>query len=116
MYFELIQEAKYLFRFYLSLGQYTEASRTAIIIAQQDQEAGNYRSARDVLFTMHQELKAQKTAIPFEMANSLMLLHSYTLVKIQIKLNNHVKFFLFKNNLLLFKASTTIELASLCFL
>ena len=53
----------------------------------------NYRSARDVLFTMHQELKAQRTAIPFEMANSLMLLHSYILVKIQIKLNNHVKEF-----------------------
>ncbi|CAF4144402.1 unnamed protein product, partial [Rotaria sordida] len=35
------------------------------------------------------ELKAQHTAIPFEMANSLMLLHSYILVKIQIKLNNH---------------------------
>ncbi|CAF0866425.1 unnamed protein product [Rotaria sordida] len=66
-----------------------EASKTAIIIAQQDQESGNYRSARDVLFTMHQELKAQHTAIPFEMANSLMLLHSYILVKIQIKLNNH---------------------------
>ncbi|CAF4342009.1 unnamed protein product, partial [Adineta steineri] len=82
-------EAKYLFRFYLSLGQYPEASKTAIIIAQQDQESGNYRSARDVLFTMHQELKAQQTAIPFEMANSLMLLHSYILVKIQIKLNNH---------------------------
>ena len=41
---------------------------------------------------MHQELKAQHTAIPFEMANSLMLLHSYILVKIQIKLNNHVKY------------------------
>ncbi|CAF3582253.1 unnamed protein product [Adineta steineri] len=86
---QIPKEAKYLFRFYLSLGQYPEASKTAIIIAQQDQESGNYRSARDVLFTMHQELKAQQTAIPFEMANSLMLLHSYILVKIQIKLNNH---------------------------
>ncbi len=75
------------------MGQYIEASKTAIIIAQQDQESGNYRSARDVLFTMHQELKAQRTAIPFEMANSLMLLHSYILVKIQIKLNNHVNYF-----------------------
>ena len=72
------------------MGQYVEASKTAIIIAQQDQESGNYRSARDVLFTMHQELKAQNTAIPFEMANSLMLLHTYILVKIQIKMNNHV--------------------------
>ncbi|CAF1070981.1 unnamed protein product [Rotaria sp. Silwood1] len=86
---QIPKEAKYLFRFYLSLGQYIEASKTAIIIAQQDQESGNYRSARDVLFTMHQELKAQRTAIPFEMANSLMLLHSYILVKIQIKLSNH---------------------------
>lgn len=85
-----MQEAKYLFRFYLCLEQYPEASKTAIIIAQQEQELGNYRGGRDVLFTMHQELKGQRSAIPFEMANSLMLLHSYILVKIQIKLNNHV--------------------------
>lgn len=89
----------------MALGQYTEAAKTAIIIAEQDQESGNYRNARDVLFTMHQELKGQRTAIPFEMANSLMLLHSYTLVKIQIKLNNHVEkrtlCFVFSNQIFL---------------
>ncbi|CAF1531263.1 unnamed protein product, partial [Rotaria sordida] len=45
---QIPKEAKYLFRFYLSLGQYIEASKTAIIIAQQDQESGNYRRWRDV--------------------------------------------------------------------
>ena len=44
--------------------------------------SGNYRNAHDVLFSMFQELKAQKIKIPTEMANNLMILHSYILVKV----------------------------------
>ena len=47
------QEAKYLFRLYMALKQYREAARTAIIIAREDQNAGNYRNAHDVLFSMY---------------------------------------------------------------
>ena len=42
-----------MFRMYMSLGQYREAARTAIIIAREDQAAGNYRNAHDVLFNMY---------------------------------------------------------------
>ena len=38
---------------YMSLGQYREAARTAVIIAREDQAAGNYRNAHDVLFNMY---------------------------------------------------------------
>lgn len=34
--------------------QYKEAAKTAVIIGNQEQIAGNYRSAHDVLFTMYQ--------------------------------------------------------------
>ena len=37
----------------MSLGQYREAARTAVIIAREDQAAGNYRNAHDVLFNMY---------------------------------------------------------------
>ena len=37
----------------MSLGQYREAARTAVIIAREDQAAGNYCSAHDVLFKMY---------------------------------------------------------------
>ena len=51
--FFAFQEAKYLFRLYMALKQYREAARTAIIIAREDQNAGNYRNAHDVLFSMY---------------------------------------------------------------
>ncbi|GAB1289679.1 WD repeat-containing protein 19 [Apodemus speciosus] len=75
------KDAKYLFRLYMALKQYREAARTAIIIAREEQSAGNYRNAHDVLFSMYAELKSQKIKIPSEMATNLMILHSYILVK-----------------------------------
>eukprot|EP00061_Rhincodon_typus_P013991 g40725.t1 len=75
------KDAKYLFRLYMALKQYREAARTAIIIAREEQSAGNYRNAHDVLFSMYTELKAHKIKIPSEMVTNLMILHSYILVK-----------------------------------
>ena len=34
--------------------QYKEAAKTAVIIAREEQSAGNYRNAHDVLFNMYQ--------------------------------------------------------------
>ncbi|KAM4052553.1 WD repeat-containing protein 19 [Anomaloglossus baeobatrachus] len=85
------KDAKYLFRLYMALKQYREAARTAIIIAREEQSAGNYRNAHDVLFSMYMELKTQKIKIPAEMATNLMILHSYILVKIHVKRGDHMK-------------------------
>ena len=41
---------KYLF---VTSFRYTEAAKTAVIIAQSEQEMGNYRNAHDVLFSMY---------------------------------------------------------------
>ncbi|XP_030643578.1 WD repeat-containing protein 19 [Chanos chanos] len=85
------KDAKYLFRLYMALKQYREAARTAIIIAREEQSAGNYRSAHDVLLSMYMELQTQKIKIPAEMATNLMILHSYLLVKIHVKRGDHLK-------------------------
>ncbi|CAK6433228.1 unnamed protein product [Pipistrellus nathusii] len=85
------KDAKYLFRLYMALKQYREAARTAIIIAREEQSAGNYRNAHDLLFSMYAELKSQKIKIPSEMATNLMILHSYVLVKIHVKKGDHMK-------------------------
>ncbi|XP_047221085.1 WD repeat-containing protein 19 [Girardinichthys multiradiatus] len=84
-------EAKYLFRLYMALQRYSEAAHTAIIIAREEQSAGNYRNAHDMLFSMYTELQAQKIKIPAEMATNLMILHSYLLVKIHVKTGDHLK-------------------------
>ncbi|KAG8516530.1 WD repeat-containing protein 19, partial [Galemys pyrenaicus] len=85
------KDAKYLFRLYMALKQYQDAARTAIVIAREEQCAGNYRNAHDVLFGMYAELKSQKIKIPSEMATNLMILHSYILVKIHVKNGDHMK-------------------------
>jgi len=38
--YDLIKDAKYLFRLYMALKQYREAARTAIIIAREEQCSG----------------------------------------------------------------------------
>uniref|UniRef100_A0A1A7WGZ7 WD repeat-containing protein 19 n=1 Tax=Iconisemion striatum TaxID=60296 RepID=A0A1A7WGZ7_9TELE len=85
------KEAKYLFRLYMALEQYREAARTAIIIAREEQLAGNYRIAHDVLFSMYTELQAQKIKIPAELATNLMILHSYLLVRMHTRRGDHLK-------------------------
>ena len=45
---------QYLFRLYMARKQYKEAAKTAVIIAREEQSAGNYRNAHDVLFNMYQ--------------------------------------------------------------
>ncbi|XP_015234608.1 PREDICTED: WD repeat-containing protein 19 [Cyprinodon variegatus] len=87
----MAMEAKYLFRLYMALQRYSEAAHTAIVIAREEQFAGNYRNAHDVLFSMHRDLQSQKIKISTDMATNLMILHSYLLVKMHVKKGDHLK-------------------------
>ena len=85
------KDARCLFQLYMALKQYREAARTAIIIAREDQAAGNYRNARDMLLKMYRELRDKQIRVPNEMSSSLMLLHSYILVRFHVKRKDHTK-------------------------
>ncbi|XP_024939624.1 WD repeat-containing protein 19 isoform X2 [Cephus cinctus] len=87
----LPKDPKYLFRLYMARKQYREAAKTAVIIANEEQINGNYRNAHDVLFSMYQELKRNKITTPLEMQNNLRLLHSYILVRLHVKRNDHLR-------------------------
>ncbi|KAK5643690.1 hypothetical protein RI129_007535 [Pyrocoelia pectoralis] len=87
----LPKDAKYLFRLYMARRQYKEASKSAIIIANEEQVNGNYRNAHDILFSMYQELKQNNIKIPQEMYWNLMLLHSYILVRLHVRKGDHLK-------------------------
>ncbi|KAF6022231.1 WDR19 [Bugula neritina] len=84
------KDAKYLFRLYMALKQYPEAARTAIIIAREEQNAGQYRNAHDVLFNMYEELRKEGIKVPVDMQNNLMILHSYMLVKQHARKGQHL--------------------------
>lgn len=87
----LPKDPKYLFRLYMARKQFREASKSAIIIANEEQINGNYRNAHDVLFAMCQELKQNGINIPYEMYTNLMLLHSYILVRLHVRRGDHLK-------------------------
>jgi WD repeat-containing protein 19 len=84
------KDPNYIFRLYMALGNYPQAAKTAIIIARQEQELGNYRVAHQILLDTHRELVLQKIRVPQELAHNLMLLHSYVLVKVLVKLGDHL--------------------------
>ncbi|KJH41946.1 hypothetical protein DICVIV_12076 [Dictyocaulus viviparus] len=87
----MYQDAKYLFRLYVALGMTKEAATTAIVIARQEQEHGSYTVARNVLLAMYQELVAKGIRVPYDMQNSLMILHSYLIVKSLIRRNETLR-------------------------
>lgn len=48
------KDPKFLFGLYMARKQFKEAAKTAIIISNQEQIGGNYRTAHDLLFSMYQ--------------------------------------------------------------
>lgn len=85
------KDARYLFKLYMARKLYRDAAKTAVIIANEEQINGSYRVAHDLLFTMYQELSKNNINIPQEMYANLTLLHSYILVRLHVKKNNHLK-------------------------
>jgi WD repeat-containing protein 19 len=75
------RDPKYIFKLYMSLGQFREAARTALIIAKEEWVSGSYRAARDLLFSTYQHLWQSGHHVPSQMRHMLMLLQSYLLVK-----------------------------------
>lgn len=84
-----IKDPIYIFRLYMAIGDYAQAAETAVLIAAQDQNIGNYPVAHKILFETHQELMQHKIPIPSDLRRNLLLLHSYILVKKLVKKGDH---------------------------
>ncbi|KAL2603232.1 hypothetical protein R1flu_008809 [Riccia fluitans] len=78
-----------LFRLHMVIGNYEAATKAALLIAQKEQESGNYKIAHQQLLDLCRVLKKEKLHVPYELSKQLMLLHSYTLVKTLIRLGDH---------------------------
>lgn len=85
------KEAIYLFKLYIAMKQFPEAARTAVIMSLEEQQHGNYRKAHSMLFQVHQTLDKEGVRIPNEMWKNLTILHSYVMVKVHIKRQDHLK-------------------------
>lgn len=84
------KDPNYIYRLYMAMGNYTQAAKTAIIIARQEQELGNYKFAHQVLYKTQRELRQMKMRVPKNMDQMFRLLHSYLLAKGMVKAKNHV--------------------------
>ncbi|ORX55502.1 hypothetical protein BCR36DRAFT_581508 [Piromyces finnis] len=84
------KDTKYFFKLWMSIGKYSEAARTAIIIAREEQNLGNYRATHDVLLEIYLMLTKINSKIPNEIEKMLMLIHSYILIKLLLKLDEHM--------------------------
>ncbi|PRP88379.1 WD repeat-containing protein 19-like [Planoprotostelium fungivorum] len=83
------KDPQYIYRFHMSLKNYEQAAPSAIIIARQEQELGNYKVAHSILFTTYKDLESFNIKLPFELKNNLMLLHSYIVAKILVRFKDH---------------------------
>ncbi|KAG1674427.1 hypothetical protein FOA52_012954 [Chlamydomonas sp. UWO 241] len=81
---------EYRFKLNIAMGQYADAARDAMEMARLEQEEGNYRVAHDKLFATVQQLESLNKAVPTELMRMLSLLHSYTLVKSLIAVEDHM--------------------------
>ena len=81
-----LRSPRYVLELHLALGAHAAAARTALIIAraEMDSPEGSPTSARTLLFDTYSTLSATGARVPQELARTLMLLHSYVLIKKRI--------------------------------
>jgi len=84
------KDPNYIFRLYMALGNYPQAAKTAIIIARQEQDLGNYRMAHQILYQTQRELTGVNMRVPKALRNAFLLLHSYIIVRRMAKHGWHL--------------------------
>jgi len=83
------KDPHYIFQLYMALGNYKQASNTAIIIARQEQDSGNYPTAHRMLYDTYKDLQDQRIRIPQSLSDALLIIHSYLMAKQWVKLGDH---------------------------
>jgi WD repeat-containing protein 19 len=74
----------------MALKRYEDASKTALIIARQEQDLGNYPLAHSVIVETIRSLEDAGVKISLQIRQLFILLHSYMLVKIHVRHNEHL--------------------------
>ncbi|GMH58387.1 hypothetical protein TrST_g1003 [Triparma strigata] len=83
------KDPDYVYRLYMALGNFSEASKTAVIIAQQEQADGDYARAHKILYNTIHELELKNGYVSQQLRQMFVLLHSYQLVKKLAKRGDH---------------------------
>ncbi|KPA79411.1 hypothetical protein ABB37_05256 [Leptomonas pyrrhocoris] len=82
------KDPSYIFKLYLAMGSYEKAAKTSVIIAAKEQEMGNYKTSHKTLVEAYRILRQKNMRVPNDLRRTLMLLHSYMVVKDLLKIMN----------------------------
>lgn len=83
------KDPNYIYRLYMALKKYEDAAKTALIIARQEQDMGNYSLAHSVVVETVRRLEDDEIRVPRQLRSQFVLLHSYILVKRLVKSGDH---------------------------
>mmetsp|Transcript_12987 Transcript_12987/g.19570 ORF Transcript_12987/g.19570 Transcript_12987/m.19570 type:complete len:1468 (+) Transcript_12987:23-4426(+) len=83
------KDPNYIYRLYMALRKYDDAAKTALIIARQEQDMGNYALAHSVIAETIRKLEEDNIRVPLQLRTQFVLLHSYLLVKRLVKKGDH---------------------------
>lgn len=83
------KDPNYIYRLYMALRKYDDAAKTALIIARQEQDMGNYGLAHAVMVETIRQLEDEGIKVSLQLRSHFVLLHSYTLVKRLVKSGDH---------------------------
>lgn len=84
------KDPNYIYRLHMALKRYEDASKTALIIAKQEQDLGNYPLAHSVITETIRNLEDASIKITLQMRQMFILLHSYMLVKVMVRHGDHL--------------------------
>jgi WD repeat-containing protein 19 len=83
------KDPNYIYRLYMALKKYDDAAKTALIIARQEQDMGNYTLAHSVVVEIIQHLEASNIKVSLQLRQTFVLLHSYIRVKHMVRGGDH---------------------------
>jgi WD repeat-containing protein 19 len=83
------KDPNYIYRLYLALKKYDEAAKTALIIARQEQDLGNYVLAHSVVVETIRQLEDAGMKVSLQLRQTFVLLHSYVLMKRMVRRDDH---------------------------
>jgi WD repeat-containing protein 19 len=83
------KDPNYIYRLYMALKKYDDAAKTALIIARQEQDMGNYTLAHSVVTETIRKLEDDGVRVPLQLRSLFVLLHSYLLAKRLAKKGDH---------------------------
>ena len=84
------KDPSYIYRLYMALKKYEDAAKTALIIARQEQDMGNYALAHSVVHETIRSLEDAGIKVSLQLRQHFVLLQSYLRVKGLVKSGDHM--------------------------